>query len=766
MLPDSLQLSLAQPAWLTALLVLPLVYAATRRSLAGLSLGRQRCWLALRTLAILALVLALAGPLVSGRPRPVHPVFLIDASASITPAAREAASEFVRRAEDASRGRRSDVVYFAATSVAADESGGRPASDQNATDIASAVEKACAFAVPDTALHVVLLSDGVPTQGNVSHAIDEAVRAGVPVSTVPLASCEPEVYVGELRVPRVVRACEPFDVEATLCATQDDDGSVEWTTASGSVAKQRVRVQKGECRVRFRTTFEEGPAQRLGVRIRDFQDTLAGNNLAETQVAVRPRPRVLLVENRPGASVHLFKALRAGGLVPETVSPRELPDTASGFERFDAVISINVPAAAMTQRQMDFLKTYVHQGGGLVVVGGDQAFTPGGYRRSVLEEILPLESESSRQTPRPGLALVLVVDRSLSMEEGGAIDLAREAMRRAVELLQPEDQLGVLAFDEESRWVSPIEAVGDKSKVLKQIASITAGGRTDTGPALQKAHLALREAFASQKHIIVLTDGISHPADFEALAERIVRDGMTISTVALGKEVSRPLLQDLARIGKGRYYACDRPNSVPSVFALETASATRSGIREEPFYARPRKCQESSSLDRCDLSAAPTLLGYTETRAKPEARVVLTAATGDPLLAWFRSGKGTSVAFTSDVEDRWAAAWLTWPGFGRFWMHVVRGVLQPDPVDQTSLASAAQSPEAATRWYPDEFRVRPTDRDMLRHIASTTGGVFEPKPEAVWQVSSPGALPPLPLHHYFLAAAAVLFVLDTAARRW
>jgi hypothetical protein len=341
--------------------------------------------------------------------------------------------------------------------------------------------------------------------------------------------------------------------------------------------------------------------------------------------------------------------------------------------------------------------------------------------------------------------------------------------------------------------------------VLARIESITAGGRTDIAPALQKAFLALREAFAAQKHIIVLTDGISHPADFGALAERIARDGITLSTLALGKEASRPLLEDMAHIGKGRFYACDSPQAVPGIMALETASASRLGIREEPFFpqrakgearplgaglptsalgaglptpstARPkvskgegdlrsgdRQGQETCavrnlfSLADLDVRAAPSLLGYDETRLKPNARVAFTSATGDPLLAWFRYGEGISVAFTSDVESRWAAAWLAWPDFGRFWTHVVRGAMRTEPRELTAGRLA--------RSYPDEFRVRPTDHDLLRRIAEATGGAYQPEPESVWELSSPGSLPPVPIHYYLLAVAAVVFVADAAVRR-
>ena len=56
--------------------------------------------------------------------------------------------------------------------------------------------------------------------------------------------------------------------------------------------------------------------------------------------------------------------------------------------------------------------------------------------------------------------------------------------------------------------------------------------------------------------------------------------------------------------------------------------------------------------------------------------MVLSAPGGAPILALGRSGQGTTAAFTSDIQDRWAAAWLRWDGFGRFWVQLVRQTMR------------------------------------------------------------------------------------------
>jgi hypothetical protein len=78
-----------------------------------------------------------------------------------------------------------------------------------------------------------------------------------------------------------------------------------------------------------------------------------------------------------------------------------------------------------------------------------------------------------------------------------------------------------------------------------------------------------------------------------------------------------------------------------------------------------------------DFASAPPLLGYARTQAKETAEVILTAGDeDDPILARWPYGLGRSVAFTSDVKDRWAHDWIAWRGYGKFWTQLVRETMR------------------------------------------------------------------------------------------
>ena len=130
--------------------------------------------------------------------------------------------------------------------------------------------------------------------------------------------------------------------------------------------------------------------------------------------------------------------------------------------------------------------------------------------------------------------------------------------------------------------------------------------------------------------------------------------------------------------------------------------AAKIGITEEPFF--PQVVHPTQVLRGLDMSQAPTLLGYVETQARPESQVVLASKTGEPILALWRYGGGATAAFTSDIQSRWAAPWLNWPGFGKFWVQLVRQTMRRDVPKTLRLAADA----ADGRLF---FTLDATDRD-------------------------------------------------------
>jgi Ca-activated chloride channel family protein len=685
------RLELTDPAWLWGLAVLPLLAWWAFRTLVHASGSQRLVSLLCRAAVVTALVLAMAGLTLRWPTNVPFVVFAVDRSLSVGDEGTAAADSYIDRAMAGPHGGPVGFLGFGASpgpvapdraSALAAVSGGEA---RKGTDIAAAIG-AAAGAVPQGFVpRIVLLTDGNATSGD---ALAAARQAAVPIWTVPLATpSAPEVQVSEVVVPAQVREGEPFHVKVVINSNHDDQGFLEVYDNNLRIplpGNARVKVHKGENSIAFTYRPTDQQFVRVKAGVRGFQDGRAEDNWARGLVRCIGRPRVLIVDSDTRGAEHLVDALTQEGIQVDPPRPPEgLPDTLAELQNFDLVILSNVPAThpKLTQRHFQQLRTYVQDlGGGLLLIGGDRSFGPGGYARSPIEDLLPVYCDFRKEQEKPSLAMVFVLDKSGSMA-GQKIELVKEASRAAVELLGPKDRVGIVAFDSRPHWASQIRAGSEKGQVLDGLSRIDAEGGTSILPGMKMAAVALGALgpSARYKHMIVLSDGADNEKsadEFFPLLQLMVAARITVSCVAVGGDADLKFLEQVARRGGGRFYAPDDVQSVPQIFAQETIQASKDALVEEPFA--PMHFRGTPVLDGINFEEAPDLNGYVLTRIKPTSEQILMTHRGDPLLAWWRTGLGMCGAFTSDAQARWSEPWISnWPGgFTKFWAQVTRHLMR------------------------------------------------------------------------------------------
>lgn len=647
---------------------------------AGVWLRRRRSFAVLRAAGTAALALALLDPRLAWPSAGRSVVFVLDVSRSIPAAARALAAAFVEAAVSGlGPADRAWVIEAAERPrLVAAYRGGRPDPEAppppsvgargDATDLEAALRAALSLPgagtgspeegseqeLPD---RIVLVSDGRQTRGD---ALAAARQGTVPVDVVAvLARPDPEVALGPLGGPTWVPAGSPVVLRLRAYASVPQAAQLVITRDGVPVWRQAVELQAGWNTFSFQDRAGPGGSSAAyTARIEAALDTYPANNRADLVVAAAGEPRVLYVtENGAGAPL---AALGAAGIPAEAASPEQLPATRGGLTRFSAVILDDVPATRLTRPQMEALAASVRDAGiGLVVLGGPHAFGPGGYAATPLEEVLPVWARVPSRLLLPQVALVLVIDKSGSMGErepaGTKLDAARRAAAATLELLAPGDLVGVLAFDTEPRWVYPLGPASDPVEVMRRMARLGADGGTSLGPALQEALDSLRRARAMVRHAIVLSDGKSNPADFQAITLAAAQEGITVSTVAIGPDADAGLLADIARWGRGRSYLTTDLRTIPQIFASETATVSRSAIVQGTVEVAPSAGPAQGLLP--EVEQWPPLSGYVAVTPKAAASVYLASREGDPLLAAWRAGLGRVVAFTSSLTGAWSQAW-------------------------------------------------------------------------------------------------------------
>jgi hypothetical protein len=127
----------------------------------------------------------------------------------------------------------------------------------------------------------------------------------------------------------------------------------------------------------------------------------------------------------------------------------------------------------------------------------------------------------------------------------------------------------------------------------------------------------------------------------------------------------------------------DDLNSLPKIFMKETQEAQKSQLVEDAIHVRIAKKVEA--IEGTAVETAPVLHGYVTTKPKPTGEVILISDLGEPILARWKHGAGTAVAWTSDVKNRWSVDWIKWGGYPKFWGQVVRSSMRRKVYDSYDL---------------------------------------------------------------------------------
>src|SRR6185369_16308267 len=196
-------------------------------------------------------------------------------------------------------------------------------------------------------------------------------------------------------------------------------------------------------------------------------DTFNQNNAADSDTIVNGPPRVLVLAGDAAVSKELVAALEIEHQKVDSLIPEQLPTSLDGLLAWDSIVLVDVSRLRLSDAQLGGIQQYVRDfGRGLVMIGGPKSYGAGGYTDTPVEESLPVDMGVKDQQKQPDVALVVVIDKSGSMDAchcntfnggnpgGGTgiagvrkVDIGKEAILRAAAAMSARDQLGVVAFD-------------------------------------------------------------------------------------------------------------------------------------------------------------------------------------------------------------------------------------------------------------------------------------------------------------------------------
>jgi uncharacterized membrane protein len=678
-------LTLEKPVYLTLWVLIPLIWLMLGRSFAKDRSSRQKVIVGgIRSLLIVILGLALSEPQLSHHSDQVNVFFCLDVSESIPRGQKRAAEAFIDAAAAGLKDEdQAGLIAFGkhphveiSLRKEFDFHSLRSDINPNYTNIHDALQLAIGKLPTQGKNKIVVFSDGNET---LKHSLDMASLArslGIEIYPVPLATWfgKNEAFIKELNTPSHVALETPFEIRLVVNSSTENHGELILIRNEKIIAKQSIELQAGISVLTFVDTLIDPGLYQYKAVVNFSEDTFFQNNEDLSFTRGTQKARILYLTDESSRLTYLADALKVQGIDLDHKRVRDISGTIHGFFDYNAIIFDNISGRSLSYSIMEHIEKYVKDmGGGLIMIGGDKSFGAGYYKKTPMEKALPVFMDAPSEIRLSDLCLIFVIDKSSSMASSyrgkSKLEMAKMAAFSSIEMLNPVDSVGIVAFDTEVDWIVPITKASKRQKIADQLSQVIEGGGTDLYPALEDAQQILNQVSASRKHVIVLSDGQTEEADFQSLVHSMRQADISISTVAIGTGSDIALMDSIARWGNGRAYYTDDPKNIPKIFTGETRIITQKIITEkilQPVLNMPNEITQGFGD-----AGLPIIHGQVVTYPKPGANVFIGTGKG-PLLAAWQYGLGRSVAFTSDLSNRWGQDWIVWEHYSKFAAQMVK----------------------------------------------------------------------------------------------
>ena len=533
--------------------------------------------------------------------------------------------------------------------------------DDSATNIEESLKIASTVFDDDTSKRIVLVSDGSENMGDAIKQASVLKSKNIVVDAyIPKKDTGEEVQVTSIDVDKYINKNVWYDVGIVVDSTVNTTGVLRLYKDSSLVYNENVSITSGNNRFVIRDISEKGGNVVYRATIEPLEDTYTENNQIYESCYIDDVPYVMVIENNDSGR-EMKKLLEASKVNVVGVDANSSPTTVEQLDKYDAVVISDVNIDDLSQEFLQALDLYVKNlGGGLLVTAGENSLALGGYFNTPLENMLPINMQIKTEGENPNLGMIFVIDNSGSMDSANygvsRMEMAKEAVIRSIDNLNPNDVVGVLSFDSTPTWVFEPALVGENSEAIKtEVAKMQPEGGTSILPALSEAGKKMEDVDAKIKHIVLLTDGQAETQGYENVISGMKDAGITLSTVAVGNGADTSLLKSLADKSNGRYYFTNEFTDLPKIFANETLLAGKDYINNREFF--PKSSDYSDILS--NISDTPMISGYISSSLKQGADLVLSTDEDEPLLATWQYGIGRTAVWTSDMNGRWTDSWLS-----------------------------------------------------------------------------------------------------------
>ena len=188
------------------------------------------------------------------------------------------------------------------------------------------------------------------------------------------------------------------------------------------------------------------------------------------------------------------------------------------------------------------------------------------------------------------LNLMLVLDHSSSMGRGDKMIRLKEAVTRIIDLMEPEDYLGVVTFGDRASILLPSAPLGDKRLARAALDGFRSHGGTEISTGLRLGLQALQKLPGKQVDgILLLTDGQTYGDEAVCLdlASEAGERAVQITSLGLGDDWNSHLMDAIAARSGGQACYVPTAETLTSVFESQVRTLQLTLMRNVALAIRP-----------------------------------------------------------------------------------------------------------------------------------------------------------------------------------
>jgi Ca-activated chloride channel homolog len=191
------------------------------------------------------------------------------------------------------------------------------------------------------------------------------------------------------------------------------------------------------------------------------------------------------------------------------------------------------------------------------------------------------------------ISVMLIIDRSGSMDGNNALGNAKTAAKNFVDRLTLNDECALISFSTvasyDQSWTS------NKTLMKNAISSLAATGGTALWDAVYTATFYIKSR-TKRKAIVLLTDGDDNQSQRsynEALAA-VKSAGAVVYAIGLGSSLTPARLKDMSTSTGGKYYSATTSTDLDEIYRLISQEIATSGLCELR-YSSKLDCMDGST---------------------------------------------------------------------------------------------------------------------------------------------------------------------------